>query len=177
MYLLLWQFFFVWKNLFQRKKNSGFTDVWFFRFFWYVNGTTSHTCNSRSIQLDRHLFFSFPNTSGSLSYIVIFIKPHSLSSKRTASSNIIPQVSFCIFFILRYTGAGASATYRQHISSLWLTLTNARLNDLSFCANQENRSLLTKKKALFPLSNINNTSEMRRDTQDDRRTILLKTIH
>lgn len=107
----------------------------------------------------------------------IFIKPHSLSSKRTASSNIIPQVSFCIFFILRYTGAGASATYRQHISNLWLTLTNARLNDLSFCANQENRSLLTKKKALFPLSNINNTSEMRRDTQDDRRTILLKTIH
>lgn len=170
-------FFLYEKIYFKGRKITVLLMYDFFRFFWYVNGTTSHTCNSRSIQLDRHLFFSFPNTSGSLSYIVIFIKPHSLSSKRTASSNIIPQVSFYIFFILRYTGAGASATYRQHISSLWLTLTNARLNDLSFCANQENQSLLTKKKALFPLSNINNTSEMRRDTQDDRRTILLKTIH
>lgn len=133
--------------LFYDKKKILYENLYFkegkFKFSWFMVGFfgmlvqlySPYMYTFRSIQLQTCSFFFYPQTSGSLLYLVIFIKPHCLSSKWTASSNIIPQVSFCIFSILRYTGASASATYRQHISSLWLTLTNARLNDLSFCAN------------------------------------------
>lgn len=50
-------FFLYEKIYFKGRKITVLLMYDFFRFFWYVNGTTSHTCNSRSIQLDRHLFF------------------------------------------------------------------------------------------------------------------------